>query len=100
MAGIRVTSEEYPLTTLNSMADGVVDGVDRIKAQADAALEAISQYPVLGSHAESIKTIVALIREEANNSTAPARTAAEKLREKAKQYQDWINEDMFSVSGN
>ena len=100
MPEIKIKADEEGVAILNSMADGVDDGADSIKTQTDELLDEISQYPALGPHVESIKRIVAMIQEEVNNSTDPARVVADKLRGKAKEYRDWIDDDLFGGSGN
>lgn len=100
MAGILIKADETGVELLNNMADGVDEGADNIVEQTDALLDDVSQYPALGPHVDSIKNIVGKIQEETKSTSAPARVVAEKLRKKAKDYQDWIDDDLFGDSGN
>lgn len=100
MAGIILKADEAGVNILNSMADGIDEGADNIIEQTDALLDNVTQYPALGPHIESIKKLVMEIQEETKNTSAPARVVAEKLRKKAKDYQDWIDDDLFGGSGN
>lgn len=100
MAGILIKADETGVELLNNMADGVDEGADNIVEQTDALLDDVSQYPALGPHVNSIKNIVGKIQEETKSTSAPARVVAEKLRKKAKYYQDWIDDDLFGDSGN
>lgn len=100
MAGILIKADETGVELLNNMADGVDEGADNIVEQTDALLDDVSQYPALGPHVNSIKNIVGKIQEETKSTSAPARVVAEKLRKKAKDYQDWIDDDLFGDSGN
>lgn len=100
MAGILIKADETGVELLNNMADGVDEGADNIVEQTDTLLDDVSQYPALGPHVDSIKNIVGKIQEETKSTSAPARVVAEKLRKKAKDYQDWIDDDLFGDSGN
>lgn len=101
MAGIILKADESGISIMNSMADGVEEGADNIIEQTENFLEEVSQYPALGPHKESIERVVEAIQEKTKGTTAPARVVAEKLRSKAKEYQEWIDDDMFgSGSGN
>lgn len=100
MAGIIIKADEDGISILNSMADGVDEGADSIVEQTDTLLDDVTQYPALGPHMDSIKRLVTLIQEETKNTSAPARVVAEKLRQKAKDYQDWIDDDLFGSAGN
>lgn len=100
MAAIILKADEEGVSILNSMADGVDEGADSITEQTDALLDNVTQYPALGPHVNSIKRLVTLIQDETKNTSAPARVVAEKLRKKAKDYQDWIDDDLFGDSGN
>lgn len=100
MAGIILKADEEGISTLNSMANGVEEGTNSIVEQTDALLDNVTQYPALGPHINSIKRLVTLIQEETKGTAAPARVVAEKLRDKAKAYQDWIDDDLFGDSGN
>ena len=100
MAGILIKADETGVELLNNMADGVDEGADNIVEQTDALLDDVSQYPALGPHVDSIKNIVGKIQEETKSTSSPARVVAEKLRKKAKDYQDWIDDDLFGDSGN
>lgn len=100
MAGILIKADETGVELLNNMADGVDEGADNIVEQTDALLDDVSQYPALGPHVNSIKNIVGKIQEETKSTSATARVVAEKLRKKAKDYQDWIDDDLFGDSGN
>lgn len=100
MAGILIKADETGVELLNNMADGVDEGADNIVEQTNALLDDVSQYPALGPHVDSIKNIVGKIQEETKSTSAPARVVAEKLRKKAKDYQDWIDDDLFGDSGN
>lgn len=100
MAGIILKADEEGVKILNGMADGIEEGADHIVEQTDALLDEVEQYRALGPHINSIKNIVALIQEETKNSSAPARVVAQKLRKKAQDYQDWIDDDLFGDLGN
>lgn len=101
MAGIILCADENGVSCLNALAEGVDEGADGITEQTKGFLEEVAQYSALGPHRESIKNVVAAIRERTEGSTAPARVVAEKLREKAKEYQEWIDDDLFgSGAGN
>lgn len=100
MTGIILKADEAGVNILNGMADGIDEGADNIIEQTDALLDNVTQYPALGPHIESIKKLVIEIQEETKNTSAPARVVAEKLRKKAKDYQDWINDDLFGGLGN
>lgn len=100
MAGFILKADEEGVRMLNGMADGIEYGTDRIVEQTDALLDEVEQYRALGPHINSIKNIVALIQEETKNSSAPARVVAQKLRKKAQDYQDWIDDDLFGDLGN
>lgn len=100
MAGIILKADETGISILNGMADGIDEGADNINEQTDALLDSVTQYPALGPHIESIKRLVIKIQEETKNTSAPARVVAEKLRKKAKDYQEWIDDDLFGDSGN
>ena len=100
MAGIILKADEEGVKILNGMADRIEEGADRIVEQTDALLDEVEQYRALGPHINSIKNIVALIQEETKNSSAPARVVAQKLRKKAQDYQDWIDDDLFGDLGN
>lgn len=98
--GIIIKANEEGISILNSMANGVEEGADSIVEQTEALLDNVTQYPALGPHISSIKRLVTLIQEETKNTSAPARVVAKKLREKAKDYQDWIDDDLFGNAGN
>lgn len=100
MAGIILKADEDGIAILNSIADGIDEGADSIVEQTDALLDDVTQYPALGPHIESIKRLVALIQDETKNAATPARVVAERLRKKAKEYRDWIDDDLFGGSGN
>lgn len=100
MAGIILKADEEGIAILNGMTDGIDEGADSIVEQTDALLDNVTQYPALGPHIESIKRLVTLIQSETKSASTPARVVAEKLRKKAKDYQDWIDDDLFGDSGN
>lgn len=101
MAGIQLMANEQGVAIMNSLADAVDEGSDSIVEQTDRLLEDVEQYRALGPHKNSIKSIIVRIQEETKNSSAPARVVAEKLRQKAREYQEWIDDDLFgSGSGN
>lgn len=100
MAGIRLKADEEGVAILNATADGVEEGADEIVSQTDSFQDSVSQYPALGPHKNSIVNIVSAIQEETKGAAAPARVVAEKLREKATEYQEWIDDDLFGGSGN
>jgi len=95
MSGIKLKADEEGISIMNSMADSVEEGADNIIEQTDNLLEEVDQYSALGPHKNSIKNIVMSIQEETKGSTAPARVVAEKLRNKAKEYQEWMDDDLF-----
>lgn len=98
--GFKLKADEQGVQILNSMADSTEEGADSIIEQTDAFLEDVEQYPALGPHKQSIINFVTRIQEETKGSAAPARVVAEKLRGKAKDYQDWIDDDLFGDQGN
>lgn len=101
MAGIRIKADEEGVALLNAWADGLEDNAEQIVSQTEQLLDDVSGYPALGPHQSSIKRIVAAIQEETKGTTAPVRVVSEKLRNKAKDYQDWIDDDLFGGdSGN
>jgi len=100
MAGLIIKADEEGVSILNNMADGVEDGADRINEQTDSLLDEVTQYPALGPHVESIKNFIMRIQEETKSSSAPARVVASKLRKKAQDYRNFIDDDLFGDSGN
>lgn len=100
MTGFILKADEHGIRILNVMADGVEEGANDINEQTDALLDNVTQYPALGPHVNSIKRLVTLIQAETKNTSAPARVVAKKMRQKAKDYQDWIDDDLFGDSGN
>lgn len=95
MTGIILKADEDGIAIMNSMADSVEEGANSIIEQTDSLLEEVNQYGALGPHKNSIKNIIMSIQEETKGSTAPARVVAEKLRNKAKEYQEWLDDDLF-----
>lgn len=95
MAGIKLKADEEGIQIMNSMADSIEEGADNINEQTDAFLDDVQQFPALGPHKQSIVNIVSRIQEETKSTTAPARVVAEKFRKKAKEYRDWIDDDLF-----
>ena len=100
MAGFVLKDDEQGVAIMNNMAEGIDTSADDIVTQTEALLDSVDQYPALGPHKDSIKRIVSLIQEETKSTSAPARVVANKLREKAKEYQEWIDDDLFGGSGN
>lgn len=100
MEGLTIKPDEVGVSILKKMADGIDEGADNIIKQTDALLDNVMQYPALGPHVEAIKRLVMEIQQETKNTSTPARKVAEKLREKAKAYQDWIDDDLFGDPGN
>ena len=97
--GLIVQVNEEGVQLLNSMADGVETASDDITEYAESIIDEIDKYSALGPHKSSIINMVDAIKESTKGSTAPSRVVAEKLRAKAKQYQEFIDEDIFG-SGN
>jgi hypothetical protein len=100
MSGIKVKADEEGVSILKGTADLVEEGADRIIERTERLLDEIDQYSALGPHKKSIENIVTVIQENTKGASAPARVVAEKLREKAKDYQDWIDDDIFGGGGN
>lgn len=100
MAGFMIKVDEDGVTLLRGLADGVDDGADEIVSITENLLDDVQQYSALGPHKKSIETIVEMIQEETKNATSPTKVVAEKLRSKADDYQDWIDNDIFGTSGN
>lgn len=98
--GYKLKVDEQGVQLLNNMADGTEEGADSIVEQTDALLEEVEQYPALGPHKQSIISIVNRIQEDTKGAATPARVVAEKLRKKAKEYQEWIDDDLFGGQGN
>lgn len=98
--GFILKPDEHGVQTMNTMADNIEEGADNIVEQTDALLDDVEQYSALGPHKQSIINIVTRIQEETKGTTAPTRVVAEKLRNKAKEYQEWIDDDLFGGQGN
>lgn len=98
--GFKLKADEDGVQIMKGMADSIEEGADSIVEQTDALLDDLEQYPALGPHKRSIVSVVTRIQEETKGSTAPARVVAEKLRSKAKEYQEWIDDDLFGERGN
>lgn len=95
MAGIRLKADEDGVRTMNAFADSIENGAQNINDLTNSFLEEIQEYPALGPHKQSIVNIITRIQEETNNTTDSARVVAEKFRKKAKEYRDWIDNDLF-----
>lgn len=100
MAGFKLKADEQGVRQLNASADFIEEGADNINEQTDALLDAVEQYSALGPHKQSIVSIVTRIQEETKGTSASARVVANKLRGKAAEYQEWIDDDLFGGLGN
>lgn len=93
MAGIKIKADEEGVQIMNSIADGIDEATEDMNSTCESLLGEIQQYPALGPHKQQIESMVEQIQEELKGSTAPARDVAEMLRQKAQQYQEWIDDD-------
>ena len=100
MAGIKLKADEEGVAILNATAGGIEEGAEDIVSQTEALLDSVDQYPALGPHKSSIINIVTVIQGETKGAASPARVVAEKLRAKAVEYQEWIDDDRFGGQGN
>lgn len=99
MTGIRIKADEEGVKLLNTLAGDVDDSIKDITEQASQLLEDISGNPALGPHKDAIIKAVEEIIEETKGTTAPAEVVTERLRKKAEEYQEWINDDLFGDGG-
>lgn len=100
MAGIKIKVDEEGVKMLNITADSVEEGADDIIELTSNLLDDVQQCTALGPHEKTIKDIVAVIQEKTKGTAAPVRVVVEKLRQKATEYQEWIDEDLFGDQGN
>lgn len=100
MGSFVVKVDEEGVELLRNMADGIEDRRDEIMSVTVNFLDEIEQYSDLGPHRASLIEIVTDIQEQVKGATSPVAIIADKFRKKADEYQEIIDDDVFSGLGN
>ncbi len=94
---IAVTPEG--VAALKSMASALDDGAQEISSACDALTGAIEGLNNTGPHRSSIIDLADTIQQQISGASKPANELADKLEQKADEYQEFIDTDRFTSSG-
>ncbi len=93
MAGISIKADEEGVQMLNTMASVVEESAKNMISICDSLLSDVQGISALGPHKDQIDRAIEQIEELIKGATSPAMEVAEKFKEKARQYQEFIDDD-------
>lgn len=90
-----IAVNEKGVAALNQMSQSVGTGCQGITSACQGLVDEIDGIGNLGPHKASIKNVAESIQQEVQGATSPAKTVEDKLKEKAQEYQNFIQNDRF-----
>ena len=94
-----VAVNEAGVAALNGMAGSVESGTGRIVSVAGQLVEAVDGLNSLGPHKISILKLAKQVVEAVSSASEPAKVVSGKLKEKAVEYRQFIENDRFGAGG-